>query len=192
MKLLYKILMLCTTLFVAANSNAQDSKKQEKTKSHIVIVNNENGKETRIDTTFSSEVAMKEFLKDHDMDAPNPPEPPIPPDAVAPPKPPMPPSSQRKESHRGKEVVYNYRYNYDDDENENDALIISFDKKEFSKIIDQLNNTISELEKDKNVTQKSIQKEINDLKKSVNDLSEKTKLMHKTVKKVIIKDTEKE
>ena len=65
-------------------------------------------------------------------------------------------------------------------------------KKEFSKIIDQLNNTISELEKDKNVTQKSIQKEINDLKKSVNDLSEKTKLMHKTVKKVIIKDTDKE
>ncbi len=135
-----------------------------------MIITNENGKESQIDTTFSDEISMKVFLKDHDMDAPNPPEPPMPPETIAPPEPPMPPkevSESRKVTHHGKDVVYTYRYNYDNEEGENNNLIISFDKKDFNDLLDRLKSTIYELEKDKNISQKSLQKELEELKKSL-------------------------
>ncbi len=194
MKTSYQIPFILLIAIVLTSSfkkvNAQSSKK----KSHIIIVTNENGKETKIDTSFTDESSMEAFLLEKEIAPPTPPSPPSPlnppappssPFTLNPPTPPNPPSPNSISEHKINKV-YTYRYNYNDENDDQNEIIISFKEKEFNSLIDRLESTIHELEQNKSISQKDIKKELSELKSELKKIRTESKSEKKVERKIKI------
>jgi|CXWJ01.1.fsa_nt_gi hypothetical protein len=91
------ILSVAAMLLLAGTSFAQSNEDNKKIRIKISI--SENGKQVNIDTTFSDEAALHQWMRDNNYDEPQsipePPAPPTPPDEPLPPSPPAPPTAPK-------------------------------------------------------------------------------------------------
>lgn len=92
-----KQLLVIAILTWGLHINAQNNTKMQNGY-HLTIVQNDNGKEQVTDRTFATKEELDAYMRENNMEAPEPPAPPEPPAApaaVTPPSPPAPPAAPR-------------------------------------------------------------------------------------------------
>lgn len=126
------IAFLLSSLLMTGFAFAQDGNAKKEKQIRLKIVQTENGKTTKIDTTFSDEASLDAFMKQNKLDVPEPPSPPDAPEAPEPPAPPTPPTPFTDE---GIEISGNFFSEKDKVELKKEMRKI---KRELSKSIDEL------------------------------------------------------
>jgi hypothetical protein len=176
-------------------AQSKDNEPKGDKKISLMIVTEENGQKTIIDTTFTTadEETMRNYLKsrgvkDFDMNFPPPPPPPTPPAPGTPPPPPPPPPHPGDD----REVAYQYEYRIKDGKkgkhDDEKEIHVVVDNKELDSAIEEARKQLeSSLKKTSKLTKDEIKKITDEFDDNMKDLKSKAK----EEKKVIIIETDK-